>query len=121
MKRNANVGTYPRNRVIVVLALIAGAAAAQPTQRSDTDQAFAAAMVAYERNHWDAAYAALSALADRGNPEAARIALQMWRHGPALYRMSFAASAQQVDHWARVWACGTGPDAGACLQARGGS
>lgn len=120
MKRNTDVGTPMWSRVIVVLALFAGAAAAQPTHRSDTDRAFDAAMVAYERNHWDAAYTAFSALADRGNPEAARIALQMWLHGPALYRMSFAANTQQVGRWARLWACGSGQDAGACAQLRPG-
>ena len=72
---------------------------------------FDEALVAYERSHWPHAYRMLAALADEGHGESARIALQMWRHGHALYRTEFQASAQQVERWTRLWACaGEGVD-----------
>ena len=78
-------------------------------------------MVAYERNHWDEAFTALVRLADRGHPDAARVALQMWRYGPILYRASFSASAAQVERWTQLWGCGRDATSHACkftLQAR---
>ena len=101
----------------LVLVLFAGAASAQPTRPADAGESFDNAMQAYERNHWQAAYAGFAALADAGDPEAARIATQMWRHGPALYRTSFEAKAQQLERWSRLWGCGTEPTGRACLQA----
>ena len=102
MRCHPIVCTRPLSRAIVVLALFAGAAAAQPTPPADAATAFDAAMAAYERNHWQAAYAGFTALADAGHAEAARIAGQMWLHGPVLYRTSFAATAQQVVRWSRL-------------------
>ena len=94
-------------RAALLGALFAGiAAGAQTPAAIDTAAAFDNALVAYERNHWDSAYAAFTALADQGHPEAARLALQMWRHGPGLYRQSFPASAHQLARWSRVWRCG---------------
>jgi hypothetical protein len=86
------------------------AASAQAAPAAEDAPSFGSAMAAYERNHWDQAYAAFIALADQGDAEAARIALQMWRHGPALYQRAFAANAHQVARWSRVWRCG-GADA----------
>jgi|GEM_PF-1703177 len=91
---------------------LAGAVAAEATAQvgaaADAEQArqFDAALVEYERNHWPQAFAALSALADRGHTEAARMALQMWRYGPALYGREFVATSRQVEAWARGWGCG---------------
>ena len=48
--------------IMLVVALFAGTASAQPaqpTQRADAGENFDAAMQAYERNHWEAAYAPL--------------------------------------------------------------
>jgi hypothetical protein len=103
--------------LVLVLALQAGTASAQPAHSAEDTRTFDAAMVAYERNHWDAAYAAFTTLADRGHPEAARMAAQMWRHGPALYHTSFAASAQQVERWSRSWGCAGEAAGRACLHA----
>lgn len=89
-------------------ALLAAAASAQTAPAGGAAPSFDSAMAAYERNHWELAYAAFTALADQG--EAARIALQMWRHGPALYQRALAANAHQVARWSRVWRCG-GADA----------
>lgn len=102
MNRKMIVATRPLTRAIVVLTLLAGTASAQPALTSAAVEAFDAAMVAYECNHWSASYAAFAALADQGHHEAARIALQMRRHGPALYRTFFAANAQQVERWSRL-------------------
>ena len=102
---------------IIVLTLLVGAASAQPARAPDAARDFDAAVIAYERNHWNEAYAAFTGLADRGDAEAARIALQMWRHGHALYRMTFSANAQQVERWQRLSACGADPSGSACLQA----
>ena len=86
---------------------VAGAqATAQADAAAEWAGQFDAALVEYERNHWPQAFAALSALADRGHPEAARMALQMWRYGPALYRLEFLATSRQVETWARAWGCG---------------
>jgi hypothetical protein len=90
---------------------------AEPASAAPTDERFASALAAYERNHWNHAYAQLAALADDGHAEAARMALQMWRHGPALYRTDFAASARQVERWTRVWGCSGDSAATACTRA----
>ena len=102
MHSNRIARTRPLSRAIVVLALFAGAAAAQPSPPAVAATAFDDAMAAYERNHWQAAYAGFTALADGGHAEAARIATQMWRHGPVLYHTSFAATAHQVARWSRL-------------------
>jgi hypothetical protein len=93
-------------RAALLGALFAGiTAGAQTPAAIDTAAAFDNALVAYERNHWDSAYAAFTALADQGHPEAARLALQMWRHGPGLYRRRFLP-AHTAGCWSRVWRCG---------------
>jgi hypothetical protein len=68
--------------------------------------AFDAAMQLYERTQWPAAWAALSRLADQGHPDAARIAWQMWRYGPTLYRTEFSATPRQLERWTLIWGCG---------------
>jgi hypothetical protein len=106
--------------VVAVLVLLSGSASAQRGADTQAASEYDAAMVEYERNHWPEAYAALVRLADRGHPQAARIALQMWRYGPALYRTAFAASAVQFERWTRLGGCDDAADR-ACqlaLQAR---
>lgn len=98
----------------LVLPILAGAAWAQPAGGSGTAQAFDAALAAYERNHWREAYEALARLADDGHPEAARMALQMWRFGPRLYRTDFTASATQVERWTQLWGCSNDGASRAC-------
>jgi hypothetical protein len=95
--------------LVLVLGLPAGAACAQTADTAEMAQVFDAAMLDYERNHWAEAYAAFGQLADRGHRDAARIALQMWRYGPALYGTSFAADAQQVERWSRLLRSGIEP------------
>jgi hypothetical protein len=87
---------------IVGLLMMAGSAIAQTSIAADAGQAFDNALQAYEHNHWQTAYAGFAALADSGHAESARIALQMRRHGPALYLCEFDASAQQLAHWSRL-------------------
>lgn len=48
---------------------------------------------------WADAYAALVRRADAGCPQAARQALEMVRHGPAVYGMHFPASPAQLRRW----------------------
>lgn len=103
MNHKTNAVTWPLRHAVLVLALMAGTASAQPEGIADADQAFDAAMAAYERNHWEAAYVAFAALADRGHAASGRIALQMWRHGPALYGQSFTVQTVQLRRWARWW------------------
>ena len=81
-------------------------AQAAPQVRTNEDADFAAGLEAYERNHWYAAFATFARLADSGHPAAARIAVLMWRNGPALYRTDFAASPAQVERWASAGRCG---------------
>ncbi len=118
MKPKTNATPRPLRLAVLVLALIVGAAAAQPGATALTDPAFDAAMQAYERNHWQVAYTGFAALADRGDTASGRIALQMWRHGPALYGTSFTAQPQQVRHWTHLWDCDRTPAAQACVHAQ---
>lgn len=84
----------------LALVTMFGAHAALSAQPEvDAQASFDAAMSSYERCHWALVFEQLAALADRGHAEAARIALQMERHGPALYATRFGASAQQRDRW----------------------
>lgn len=53
----------------------------------------------YAAGHYASAYVAFADLADRGRPDAARIAVQMHRYGPILYRQSFPASREQLRTW----------------------
>ena len=100
------------------VALLGGAAVAQPA----TDNADAAAVdlahAAYERNHWHQAYGAFAALADRGHAESARIALQMVRRGPALYGTAFRAGDEQLRRWAWLLSCPGGSSDAACSVAK---
>lgn len=98
-----------------------GAAAAASTSDRESDARFQEAMLAYERNHWSLAFVLLAALADDGHAEAARIALQMQRHGPTLYRSEFGASAERIERWTLVTGCAVDTSGAACpraLQAR---
>ena len=92
------------------------AAAAPGTSDSEPDARFQEAMLAYERNHWSLAFGLLAALADDGHAEAARIALQMQRHGPALYRSEFGASAERIERWMLVAGCAVDTTGAACAR-----
>jgi hypothetical protein len=76
-----------------------------PDEAAQQQERFQEAMQAYERNHWSLAFLLLSALADTGHADSARVALQMWHHGPALYRGEFHASARQIQRWTLLWGC----------------
>jgi hypothetical protein len=73
----------------------AGAQAADPAAESTFDSA----MLAYEHNHWEQAFTLLARLADQGHPEARRMALQMLRHGPRLYGMTFEVASSRRLTW----------------------
>lgn len=105
---------------ITLLAATAALAAAPLWARADGAAAeFDQALVHYEIGHYADAYRTLARLADSGHADAARIALQMWRHGRALYFMSFDASADQVERWAKLQGCGaTEPAAAHCRVAQ---
>jgi 2,4-dienoyl-CoA reductase-like NADH-dependent reductase (Old Yellow Enzyme family) len=117
---NRNPSFVSRSLACAALAgaVLAGTANAQTATAVDPTQAFDAAMAAYERNHWVAAYAAFTALADAGHGEAARMALQMWRYGPALYRTSFAADPLQLERWSRAQRCDGEPGSQTCRVAQ---
>lgn len=109
-------------RVAFVLCLLAVANRVQAQNLATSApptvaQRFYAALGEYERNHWPEAYATLSALADSGHPKAARMALLMWRHGPALYGHEFVASADQLARWKKCWGCGADAVGASCQQA----
>lgn len=93
-------------------ALAVGTAGAQTLAAPADETAFAAAQAAYEASHWAEAHAAFAALADRGDPESARIALQMWRHGRALYGRGFEVTPEQARRWRLLLNC-QAEDAGA--------
>lgn len=78
--------------------LLPGAGFAQNTTSSAQAQ-FAEAMEAYERNHWIEAFLGLSRLADKGDSQAARIAFQMSKYGPFLYKTEFLITGVQYDQW----------------------
>lgn len=83
---------------VLAFVVIGGTAFAQTADSASTTP-FDAAQLAYENCHWQEAFDAFADLADLGNPEAARVALLMWRHGPALYRSAFRADAERRRRW----------------------
>lgn len=97
-------------RDVLMPVLLAGLFCAPPAAAGSDDERFVRALAAYDANHWPQAFAEFAELAGRGHADAARIAALMWRHGPALYRLSFRAGEEQVNRWLDVAACGmTGP------------
>lgn len=100
------------------VALLGGAAVAQPSAENANAADVELAHAAYERNHWHEAYAAFAALADRGHAESARIALQMVRRGPALYGSTFHAGDEQLRRWAWLVSCTGGSNEPACSLAQ---
>jgi hypothetical protein len=88
--------------VTLAMATIAGLASAQESGVATTASLSELAATDYERGHWREAFAGFSALADSGEPEPARIAVLMWRYGPKLYRISFAASPEQLQRWSQL-------------------
>lgn len=118
-----NLGAAMRHiaALAVLVVLLPLAAAAQAPSRAEQDRAYDAAQVDYEVGHYAEAYAAFAALADAGHAEAARVALQMHRYGPGLYRMRFAAGPQQIGRWAALVSCRgqAAATAVACIAASG--
>ena len=88
--------------VALAMATIATSTAAEEVDVVTTASLLELAATDYERGHWREAFAAFSALADRCEAEPARIAVLMWRHGPALYRIEFSASREQLQRWAQL-------------------
>ncbi len=88
--------------IALAMATIAGAADAQQAGIATTASLLELAATDYERGHWREAFAAFSVLADRCEAEPARIAVLMWRLGPALYRTEFSASPEQLQRWAQL-------------------
>ena len=99
--RNRHDGRF----VLAVLVSMSMGGPALAELEKRVDDKFDEAMLAYEHNHWPEAYAGFAVLADQGHTEASRIALQMWRYGPSLYGLPFAASDGQVKRWSRLCAC----------------
>jgi hypothetical protein len=62
-----------------------------------------------QRQAWAETYSVVARLADTGSSEASRLALQMYRNGPAIYGMSFRASNQQLQRWQRQLVCRAPP------------
>ena len=120
-RRGARVVCFAVCSSAALISPITAAHAADPaaatTVAVDVEARFSEALAAYERNHWLQAYQMLAALADEGHGESARITLQMWRHGKALYRAEFHASARQVERWTRLWACSGDVTATGCTHA----
>ena len=96
----------PSLRDVLMPVLLAGLFCAPPAAAGSDDERFVRALAAYDANHWPQAFAEFAELAGRGHADAARIAALMWRHGPALYRLSFRAGEEQVNRWLDVAACG---------------
>jgi hypothetical protein len=88
--------------VALATATLAAVAGAQETDVPKAPLLLELATVDYERGHWPEAFAAFATLADLGEAEAARIAVLMWRFGPALYRTEFSASPDQIQRWVRL-------------------
>lgn len=92
--------TLTRTSVVTVaaalMALQAQPAAAQPQA---PDEVFTYALQQYDQGRFAAAYGRFVWLANRGHAEAARFALDMFRHGPALYGSEFDAAPHQVRDW----------------------
>ena len=90
-------------RVGIALAAMLLAAASAPSVRAGEGASlqarFEAAREAYDRCHWEQAWQEFSRLADEGHAESARLALEMWRFGPALFRHAFAPDADRVLRW----------------------
>ena len=96
----------PSLRDLLMAVLLAGALSVQAAAAESDAERFDRAVAAYEASHWPEAFAAFAELAGRGHADAARIATLMWRHGPALYRVSFRAREEQLNRWLDVAACG---------------
>ncbi|WP_280150837.1 hypothetical protein [Piscinibacter sp. XHJ-5] len=81
-------------------ALLVVSTPAQPAPDGDAFAGIAAARV--EQQLWREVYAGLARRADLGDADAARLALQMRRHGVAVYGTGFDASAAQLERWRQV-------------------
>lgn len=91
---------YRRILPALVLAGVAQFSAANAPQPNEL--AMESAMQAYAHCHWQQAFRELASLARAGHPQAARVALLMWRNGPALYGIRFAAADNEVQAWATL-------------------
>lgn len=95
---------WPGGRVRVGIALSAMllAAASSPARAGvgiAPEARFETAREEYDRCHWELAWREFSRLADEGHAESARLALEMWRYGPALFGRAFVPDADRVARW----------------------
>ncbi len=86
----------------LMLGLLGGLGIAARAQEPPGSAAWHRAQEDYAIGHYAEAYAGFAHLADAGREDAARIALQMHRFGPMLYRQSFTASREQLGQWRRT-------------------
>ncbi len=74
------------------------------------------AMYQYDRGHYAEAFEVIAHVADGGDAEASRLAIDMWRFGPALYGIRFPVRMDQLQHWSghcgRALGAGKRPSAG---------
>jgi hypothetical protein len=115
-------GTNRCRRLVVALMLTGGVALSGPlgAQEPMATEGRAAALEAeadgaheaYERGHWSHAFDRFARLADGGDRDASRIAILMWRHGPALYGRSFAADPARRAAWLVHASCRDGAACG---------
>lgn len=78
-------------------------------QASGPDAAtrYDAARDQYEIGHYDIAFGTFAALADGGHCDALRMAVQMARHGRALYATDFKVAPERLAGWQRQTHCAT--------------
>jgi hypothetical protein len=99
------MNTKPKTTLAVLLALAAAGALAQGIATPE-QQRYDVARDQYEVGHFQVAFAQFAALADRGHCESARMALQMLRHGKALYATEFQVALERMQRWQHLPACG---------------
>ena len=63
------------------------------------EMAYVAAQGQYEQNHWQEAFSSFAQLAEKRHDPSARVAFQMWKYGPALYRTDFSVTRDQILRW----------------------
>jgi len=84
--------------LLIPLAVLALAAVAPP-HRAHAAPGFEEARMQLERGHHADAHRRFGQLADCGHREAARIALEMRRLGPQVYRMNFPVGPKRLARW----------------------
>ncbi len=91
-----------RRATLVMLGLLASMATAARAQETSGAEVWQRAQEDYAVGRYADAYGGFAHLADSGRAEAARVAIQMHRFGPMLYRQSFTASREQLRQWHRT-------------------